>query len=66
MDNSRPVQQLDMGGKPIKEFPSISKAAKQFGGTYKVISALHYALSGRKNVKNNSDKAFGFRWKYKD
>lgn len=66
MDNSRPVQQLDMDGKLIKEFPSISKAAKQFGGTYRVISAIHYAASGRNSVKNHSDQKFGFRWKYKD
>jgi hypothetical protein len=66
MYNSRPIQQMDIDGNLIKEFPSISKAAKYFGGTRKAIQALHYAVSGRKNVKNNSNKAFGFYWKYKD
>lgn len=66
MTNSRPVLQLDMDGNLIKEYLSMKQAAKQFGGSYKAIQRIHYAVGGRKNVKENSDTAFGFRWKYKD
>lgn len=66
MENSRPILQLDLEGNLIKEHPSISKAARQFGGSKKVIGRIHYALGGRANVVNNSNEAYGFKWKYKN
>lgn len=64
--NNRPVLQLDAEGNLIKEHPSLSKAAKEFGGTKKALQRIHYAVRGRKNINDNSDTAFGFRWKYKN
>lgn len=66
MQNDRPVLQLTLGGELVKEYPSLKQAAKQFGGPSKALQRLHYAVRGRKNIKENSDTAYNFKWRYKD
>lgn len=73
---NRPVQQLDLEGNLIREFESIKKAAKEFGGTKRVYDRIYYALCfyclGPKNIDKKGNKllskkntAEGFIWKYK-
>ena len=76
-DYMRPVIQMDLEGNFIKEYPSVKAAAKQFGGSQKTYSKLHYAVryytqtgSKKKNGEgyeyiNKNNEAFGFTWKFK-
>ena len=55
--SSRPVEQLDMNGNVINEFPSYREAERQTG-----ISAIDKVCAGSKYRKT----AGGFKWRYKD
>jgi hypothetical protein len=59
--NSIPVIQLDMKGNFIKEFSSITEAAKEVGV---VKSALAHCCKGFQGTSKRITSA-GYRWKYK-
>jgi hypothetical protein len=74
----RPVIQMDLDGNFIKEFESVTKAAKQFGELNKYRAGIYDAaglvkikkhLTTKKKAgrpKNIPSVAYGYRWKFKE
>ena len=53
LSRGKPIAQIDIAtGKILKEYPSITSAVKEYGGS------IAYAVTGR--IK----QAYGFKWKY--
>lgn len=52
------VLQMDDDGNILREYPTVSEAARSFGSN--IASNISYCCKGKRN------KAFGYRWKYKN